>query len=787
MLHHTRHIFLLIILIIGGLRIATAQTVGLVMSGGGAKGMVHLGMLKALEENEIPIDYITGTSIGAIVGGMYACGYTVDEIVNYIESSEFQLWLTGDFADEVPAYYKQLLVDAELMAARMYVGEKFSLALPTNLVPPYQMDFALIGMFAQATAAAHGDLNALMLPFRAISTNIYEKKPYSARYGDLGTLLRASMSFPGIFKPVVIDSLLFFDGGIINNFPADVLQNEFNPDLIIGGNCSYNYERPKEDDVISQLYALMSASSKYEVPEDKGWLINFDSLNVDLLAFSEVRRLMERGYKQTMQLIPQIKERVQRRKTQDELTQQRAAFRAKQPPLVFKNIDIEGGTPPLQQYIKSRMRRERDTTIALPTLKYRYFDVISDNGLTTAFPQAHYSPEDSAYSLHLRISPAPNFKVAFGGYFSSGPLQAFTSVAYTYYAPITLRAYANLYFGTIYVSHKFLLRADFRIKRWDFPLFAEMGETTNSYDYYSKNPELVFSDTRPDFMKDNEWFGYFNVGTGTVGNSVLRLGFSGGRRRGQYYQTTNFLSSDIPETMQFNFVLGSLSLENNSLNFKTFPTQGLKQNIDVDYIYGTEWHTYGSTSGEYQVDSSLNARRIDNHRQWRIKAMRTEYFQVNKYLSLGYYLEGVYSQHAQFHFADYYANLLTLSAFKPLQNTYGLFLDNFRSNVYLAAGIIPTYVLAFLSPNVLLRSEIYAFAPFFSLSKDDNQYLFSRPRYSKDFRNIYFLSSISAIWQTPIGNLSFSATYYDRSREFYNSWFFAVNFGYYLNNKRAFD
>ncbi|GHT11001.1 patatin [Bacteroidia bacterium] len=759
-----------------------AQTVGLVMSGGGAKGMVHLGVIKALEENNIPIDYIAGTSAGALVGAMYASGYTVEEIVEFFTSKTFAQWSSGEYMKEGSYFYKQSDPDAEMLAVRAHLRQgKLTAAFPTNLVAPYQMDFVLLDLFAQASAAAGNDLNRLMIPFRALSTNAYDKVPYSPRRGDLGTLVRASISFPGVFKPTVIDSLLLFDGGIINNFPADVLIRDFAPDYIIGSNCSYNYARPQEDDVFSHLTALASSNTNYDIPADKGWMLNFEPSDVSLLDFDKSLKLVQMGYEKTMEIIPQIQGRVLRQKLQEDLEQQRVAFKSKMYPVVFDSIQIAGASPRLRRYINNRLLRRKKTTFSLQQFKSRYFDVVSDDGLTTIVPIAKGSDSDSLYTLKLRISPAPNLKLAFGGYYSSVANQMFASVSYSYYAPFAVRAYANFYLGDIYRSYKAMLRSDFRIGRFNIPLFQELGIIGNMFDYYTNNPDALYSDTRPDFMQDKETFGFFSIGTPFVGNGALRLIVKLGQRGADYFRTKDFQTRDIPENMQFNFLLGGLSIEHNSLNYKTLATQGLKQTLSARYIMGTEYHTFGTTSPEYRYDTSQVSKKVGTHLFWQVKLSRAQYFQMGKYLSLGYFLEGVYSHSVQF--MDRYATLLTLPYFEPMESTHGLFLENFHSNIYAALGIIPTFTIR---PNVLLRTELYLFQPFMTL-QEDNTLLYTRPSYTKELRNSAFMGAASLVWQTFIGNVSLSAFYYDRSQMNFSNWFFSLNFGYYLHNRRAFN
>ncbi|GHU97018.1 hypothetical protein FACS1894156_8540 [Bacteroidia bacterium] len=175
------------------------------------------------------------------------------------------------------------------------------------------------------------------------------------------------------------------------------------------------------------------------------------------------------------------------------------------------------------------------------------------------------------------------------------------------------------------------------------------------------------------------------------------------------------------------------------------------------------------------------SKKVGTHRFWQVKFSRTQYFQIGKHLSLGYFVEGVYSHAVQF--MDRYATLLTLPYFEPMASTHGLFLENFHSNIYAALGIIPTYTIR---PNILLRTEVYLFQPFMTL-QGDNTILYTRPSYSKELRNSAFMGAASLVWQTFIGNVSLSAFYYDRSQTNFANWFFSINFGYYLHNRRAFN
>lgn len=154
-----KRIAVLTALLFAALQIGYAQKVGLVLSGGGAKGAAHIGVIKALEENGIPIDYITGTSAGAIVGSLYAMGYTPEEMVELMLSEEFSYWQTGTVENEYKYYFKRPDPTPEFghfsidMTDSLQVKASF---LPQSLINPIQMNQAFMALFSQATAKPAG-------------------------------------------------------------------------------------------------------------------------------------------------------------------------------------------------------------------------------------------------------------------------------------------------------------------------------------------------------------------------------------------------------------------------------------------------------------------------------------------------------------------------------------------------------------------------------------------------------------------------------------------------------
>jgi len=174
---------------------AAPQKVGLVLSGGGAKGLAHIGIIKVLEANNIPIDYITGTSMGAIVGGLYAAGYTTDEMEELFRSEEFYFWSTGKIQEEYRYYFKQPEDNPSWIEIRMERKDgKVRILPPTNIIPQFQMDFTFMELMAPTTAIIGGDFDQLMVPFRCVATEVHRNKQVVLGSGDLGEAIRATGS-----------------------------------------------------------------------------------------------------------------------------------------------------------------------------------------------------------------------------------------------------------------------------------------------------------------------------------------------------------------------------------------------------------------------------------------------------------------------------------------------------------------------------------------------------------------------------------------------------------------
>jgi NTE family protein len=203
--------------------------IGLVLAGGGAKGAAHVGVIKVLEELGVPIDYIAGTSMGAIVGGLYASGMSADQLADAVRSIDW-----NDIFNDKPARenrdFRRKLDDEGFLTKYKFGFKDGKFQLPRGVVDGQKLNLALRSLAIRAVGIQ--DFDKLPIPFRAVAADIETGESVVLGSGDLGTAMRASMAVSAVFPPVEIDGRLLVDGGLTNNLPMDVAR-QMGADILI--------------------------------------------------------------------------------------------------------------------------------------------------------------------------------------------------------------------------------------------------------------------------------------------------------------------------------------------------------------------------------------------------------------------------------------------------------------------------------------------------------------------------------------------------------------------------
>ena len=417
------------------------QKVGLVLSGGGAKGAAHIGVIKALEENGIPIDYITGTSAGAIVGSLYAMGYTPEEMVELMLSEEFSYWQTGTVENEYKYYFKRPDPTPEFghfsidMTDSLQVKASF---LPQSLINPIQMNQAFMALFSQATAKAGWNFDNLFVPFRCVASDIYSKKAIIFKNWRSRRRCPCINDIPLLFSSRSGKIASPFSTAVSTTIsPVGPMKEAFHPDFIFGSTVAGGNNKPSSNPY-NQLETMIMQKTEYDVPEDEGMMIKFSFPTVSLLDFQKARDLMNIGYKRTMAMIDSIKARVPRRVELSEVNKRRAAYKQGLPPLIFQNIYVTGVNESQKKYIESQLHRDINHEFSMEEFKRAYFKMLTYSKIKEILPHAVYNRKEKKFDLYLDVKMKEEIAVGFGGNISSYQAnQLFLGLGYQY-----LRRYA---------------------------------------------------------------------------------------------------------------------------------------------------------------------------------------------------------------------------------------------------------------------------------------------------------------------------------------------------------
>jgi Predicted esterase of the alpha-beta hydrolase superfamily len=753
----------LVICFILAVPVVSAQKVGLVLSGGGAPGITHIGIIKALEENDIPIDYITGTSIGAILGGMYAMAMTPDEMVGVLKSEDFKHWLSGEVEPENMYFYRSAnpkpgIINLRIQPNKQSPANKKTKFLPSNIVAPGQMNYAFIPLCAQASAAAGGDFDRLFVPFRCLASDVYNKKTVVFRRGVLGDAIRASLTYPFMFKPISIENQLLFDGGIYNNFPVDIMQQDFKPDFTLGSVVAQNPPRANDDDIMMQLQNMIITRTDYSLRSTDGLLLKFDLANVDLFDFSNVDDLVQLGYDSVMKHMPEIKARIQRRITPAERAQKRKEFKNKFPEMKFQHIEVEGVDSLQKTYVK-RAFHTKDNVFDLKEFKQSYFKLISDEAISEVIPHAVYNTSTGLFDLNLKIRTEDQLKVTLGGNISSSiSNQAYLGLTYQSLTNNAQTAYVDAQFGKIYNGLGLGTRIEMpSSNNW----YMKLTLVLHKFDYFEGN-RLFYLPNQTSNFNQNELYGKVSVGFPVGKKGRLELGVGYGGLSNHYNQNKSMLISDAAND-QSTFSLGNAfcRIESYTLNDLMYPTKGLSYSTSLQIFDGNE-------NFRSATNPTLNVTNIhDTWIQYRTKS--DHYFALSSHFLLGTYMELVYSTRKLLQ--NYISTLMQAPTFQPTPYSRTIFNEAFCANQFAAAGLKPIFTF---SDQLHLRTEAYWFVPYRTILPAAN----NSAVYSKPFSSSQFMGEGTLVYNFKLASAGFFINYNK------SNWSLGLNIGILLFNPK---
>lgn len=740
------------------------QKVGVVLSGGGAAGAAHVGVLRALEENEIPIDYIVGTSIGALVGGFYAAGYSPDEIESIINSLEFRNAASGRISQNDQFFLNRSPDDASMLSLYFDLDSIFSTNLPTNFVSSLSIDYGLMEFFSQANAVAKENFDSLFVPFRCLAANITDREQLILKNGNLATSVRASMTYPFYLSPVTIDGKIMFDGGVYNNFPADILCEEFDVDIIIASNVAAKKVDPTEDNLVSQIRSLLIRQSEFKINCTDGIIINTDVGDISTFDFYEIEQASERGYSTAIELMDSIKKIVKTSSPIAKIAQERKLFNAKKPPLIYDSIHFNGLQNNQAKYTKLGLKLDSQR-IGNQEMKSSFFRLASNENIKSIYPRSSYNAKSNSFDLSLDVKKEKRFKASFGGVIATKPFSTgYFGLDYQLLKRADLRASGNIYFGSFYNSVQGLLRWHVP---FDLPFYLETKFTANSFDYFNGRATFI-DDNSPPFIINTEKYWENNLGLPVFTSGKILLGTSYTWQDYEYYQVSDFTRGDTSDLTAFEGFSAFIKYQMNSLNRKLYASKGTKIDFSYRQTSGREKTTPGSTAKLREKAS--------NRQDWlNLNFKIDKYFLKRSKFHFGAYFEANYSDLP--FFQNYTATLLLSPSFNPLVESKTIFQDQYRSRTFFGGGLKAIYSIR---DQLDFRLEAYIFQPYEQFLENSD----GSVKLGEEVINRDLIGTFTTVYHSRLGPLAASINYYDNARTELS---FLVHFGYVLFNNKALE
>jgi NTE family protein len=763
---------LLFILLISVSIASHAQRVGLVLSGGAAKGIAHIGVLKALEENDIPIDYVVGTSMGGIIAGCYAAGMSPDEIEAMILSKEFLGWVNGAPEQGYNYFYHLSDPNPGFLTLNLALDSSMSFHFNSTIANDVSLNFALAEKMAQASLISKSNFDSLFIPLRVIAADIFTQNEVILAKGSLSDALRATQTVPFFYHPIRVDGKYLFDGGVYNNFPVDVAQKHFNPDVIVGVNVStkifdeYPYEN--DDKLIgrSLLFLLLDKSDPSLIPES-GVFIQPNLRGYTSFDFGSAKSLIDSGYAQTIRQIPELKAKIARTKTCAEVNEERNNFRNRSIPFAFDKISFRGFNSKQRGYIRRvfRRNRHREEELTYGDVKKGYFRLVSEEYFRNVYPRMTFDSTRSKFRLQLTRRPQQNFQVDFGGVIATRDISnIFMGFNYYYFNRALSHAYLAFQTGNFYKSAMAKVRVDLPV-----PFFLEPYAAFDSYNYFENDDLLsnVSTEIKPTILRRTNRKLGLNIGVPLKHSFKAVVQAEVFRNNDRYGNNTVFVSTDTLDKLKLTGFKAGLYFTTSTLNRKQYASTGRAFSLSAHYYAVDENLRPGNTS-------VLEERQIASHQWYRVKATAEQYIGSGRFKP-GYYFEGVISNQPSF--GNYLGTIINTPAFSPLQDSPTLLLQNFRSFSYVSAGLRGVLTII---PKLDWRVEGYVFKPLDYLQESINQ----ETEIIQDFKKVFLTGTTGLVYHAPIGPVSLSLNYYDDDETRLGV---LLHVGYLLFNKHSMD
>jgi NTE family protein len=383
--------------------------VGLVLSGGGAKGLAHIGVLKTLDSLGVRIDYVAGTSMGAVMGGLYATGYTGKQIDSIISATDFDLLITDDVPRKSRTFYERK--NAEKYALTLPFNN-FKIQLPSS-ISRGQNVFNLLSKLTLDVSGVE-DFSKLPIPFYCIATDMLTGKEVVLDRGNLAQAISASSALPTLYQPVRLDNKLLMDGGIVNNYPILGLESK-DLDIIIGVDVQDDLLTINKLESVSNILIQISNFRVAKEMVGKSKLTDIyikpEVSEYSLVSFKEGAEIIRKG--QTA-ITSQLEELKIIAKAQN-FTKRKAKIPEIQK-IKINDISIFGLNKYTASYVRGKLRFRTGETISFDNFSKGVNNLVATNNFDSFLYK--FSPDGEGYVFSAKATEAKNTTfIKFGAHY----------------------------------------------------------------------------------------------------------------------------------------------------------------------------------------------------------------------------------------------------------------------------------------------------------------------------------------------------------------------------------
>lgn len=700
---------------------ANARGVGLVLSGGGAKGVAHIGVIRALEENGIPIDYVAGTSMGAIVAALYASGYSTDRMMELICSEEFTNWFLGQVPGQYRFYYRTNSFTPSLFDIAINfkdtTGNRVIVPNALSIIDPMPMNIAFSQIFSGASAACNYNFDNLFVPLRTVAADTYNKKQVIFKDGYVDDAVRTSMTFPGFFKPIKIDSVLLFDGGIYNNYPIDVMINDFNPDYIIGSYVGMPQQLPTEADLYRQIENMIVNDNPSEMPQDIGISLTFDMSGFSWLDFDKSADLFDKGYEFAMLYMDSITNKIPYRISQEALQAKRDSFNARIPQIGINNVIVSGTDNYTASFVRNftinhnnYKTRTEQQSIDMDNLKSSYYSLVSDDYFREIHPHVRSNSNDSMFTALLNVKVNDGIQFHLGGALSSAyTSQLYMGVSYSRIRNTYTKLLLEGQLGRSYNNAQLTANIDLP---WKVPMSVQIIGGYSNINYYEA--QYLTSTPHPAYFKDIEFFAKINLVRPFLNNYKAEWYLGVAHHKDFYTDQENYHNLSYDKTRS-NICGGGVTLSGSSLDAKQYATQGYSVKLQG------QAYTAKNRYNPYQEENTQESN------AWLVVNLNAEkYIQTQSRFVLG--LKGQVYYSSRDLAPSYTATMMQSGRYEPTVGSAYTFKPGFRANSFVGIGVMP--IIRF-NNFFHLRTGIYSFLPVKPILCDERGHAYYGHSFSK--------------------------------------------------------